>query len=151
MERQLTCLLQLGDKRIPEGPSSARALPPSTPSAPRADLVRGGKQDGPSGRDRGRRDQPARSPSMPSGKAPGSQSTSEQTPPVQSLRFRIGMPSDAGQGDRGRDSSMKDDDRDGGRKRTVSGVCCQNRCRQHQLTLHQIVIKTKQTHHPLFL
>lgn len=114
-------LRQLNDKRIPDGPSSTRALPPTTPSAPRADLARSAKPEGTAGREwGGRRDQPARSPGVSSGKGPNSQANPEPLPASQSLRLRMGL--DVGQGDRNRDSP-KDDDRDGGRKRPASGMC----------------------------
>ncbi|PIL37228.1 hypothetical protein GSI_00921 [Ganoderma sinense ZZ0214-1] len=115
---------KLGDKRIPDGPASAKALPPSTPSAPRA--MTGGESSRKDGRDRDwKRDQPLHASSGPSGGTNGSSLESSQGG---SLRSRIS----AAPGDR--DSSRglppappvasgdrkQDDDRDGGRKRTIS-------------------------------
>ncbi|KAI0832505.1 hypothetical protein BC628DRAFT_323173 [Trametes gibbosa] len=111
---------KVGDKRVPDGPASAKSLPPSTPSAPRAmtsgDSAR--KSDVPS-RDRDRdwkRDQPPLG--APSGPPNGS---SQDSGPGGSLRSRISGPAD-------RDarpppqtpSAPRDDERDGGRKRTLS-------------------------------
>nr|VWP00540.1 Palmitoyltransferase AKR1 (EC (Ankyrin repeat-containing protein AKR1) [Ganoderma boninense] len=115
---------KLGDKRIPDGPASAKALPPSTPSAPRA--MTGGDSSRKDGRDRDwKRDQPTHASSGQSGGANGSSLESSQGG---SLRSRIS----AAPGDR--DSSRglppapltasgdrkQDDDRDAGRKRTIS-------------------------------
>lgn len=115
----LTPSPQLGDKRIPDGPASAKSLPPSTPSAPRAMTSGDRKGDGP-GRDRDwKRDQPS---------SGGGQNGSSQEPgPGGSLRSRISGPADrdsrvppqAPSADR--KDGARDDDRDGARKRTLSG------------------------------
>ncbi|KAL1944225.1 hypothetical protein VTO73DRAFT_3410 [Trametes versicolor] len=109
---------KLGDKRIPDGPASAKSLPPSTPSAPRAMTSGDRKGDGP-GRDRDwKRDQPS---------SGGGQNGSSQEPgPGGSLRSRISGPADrdsrappqAPSADR--KDGARDDDRDGARKRTLS-------------------------------
>ncbi|CAL1701359.1 unnamed protein product [Somion occarium] len=132
--RALSIDTKMPEKRIPEGPASARALPPTTPSAPRAmssgDLSRGPKSDAP-GREREwrQRDQPPRSPESLMN-APTAPPSSE---PGGSLRSRISdkepsrslqpAPSSyrAENGERGKpDLGNKDDDRDGGKKRTLS-------------------------------
>ncbi|TBU49613.1 transcription factor/nuclear export subunit protein 2-domain-containing protein [Dichomitus squalens] len=111
---------KLGDKRILEGPASAKALPPSTPSAPRAMTSGDGSRK--DGRDRDwKRDQLPHAPPTANG---GLQEPSQGG----SLRSRIsaapvdrdssrGLPPNpsVSSGDR-----KQDDDRDGGRKRTVS-------------------------------
>ncbi|KAF7353062.1 THO complex subunit 2 [Mycena venus] len=85
---------KVGDKRIPEGPSSSKVLPLSTPSAPRAmsasDLSRGGKGDTGSARDRHRDNPPPQNMSAP---GPNNRPPSPQEPPFfggGSLRSRIG-------------------------------------------------------------
>ncbi|KAI9063149.1 hypothetical protein FKP32DRAFT_1651303 [Trametes sanguinea] len=116
---------KLGDKRIPEGPASAKSLPPTTPSAPRAMTAAGDsarKSD--SARDREwKRDQPPHAaPSGPSG-AGQNGAASEGG----SLRSRISGPADrdsrpppqAPSAER-KSESTRDDDRDGSRKRTLS-------------------------------
>ncbi|RPD67079.1 hypothetical protein L227DRAFT_13226 [Lentinus tigrinus ALCF2SS1-6] len=112
---------KLGEKRPPEGPASAKTLPPSTPSAPRA--MTDGSRKGDS-RDRDwKRDQPPHAPPGPSGSAQNGSEPSQGG----SLRARIGErdprslpPTPSGlPGDRRADGS-RDDDRDGGRKRTMS-------------------------------
>ncbi|TFY81790.1 hypothetical protein EWM64_g2223 [Hericium alpestre] len=123
------------EKRIPEGPASAKALPATTPSAPRAmaanEPPRMGKPEAAGGRDRSIRDaapyQPSKSPPLPpsSGMLPSPQESNGG-----SLRSRIGereaprLPQTP--------SSLRSDapvpvernrpeeDRDGGRKRTIS-------------------------------
>ncbi|KAH9899791.1 hypothetical protein C8Q73DRAFT_334410 [Cubamyces lactineus] len=122
----LTVDTKLGDKRIPEGPASAKSLPPSTPSAPRAMTAAGDsarKGDGP-GRDREwKRDQPPHAP--PTGPSSGSQNGT--VPEGGSLRSRISGPADrdarpppqAPSADRKVEAS-RDDGRDGSRKRTLS-------------------------------
>ncbi|KAI9000935.1 transcription factor/nuclear export subunit protein 2-domain-containing protein [Trametes punicea] len=120
---------KLGDKRIPEGPTSAKSLPPTTPSAPRAMTAAGDssrKGDG-AGRDREwKRDQVPHPP--PTGPSSGSQNGAA-TEPNQggSLRSRISGPADretrpppqAPSADR-RAEASREEDRDGGRKRTLS-------------------------------
>ncbi|OSD04328.1 hypothetical protein PYCCODRAFT_1444038 [Trametes coccinea BRFM310] len=116
---------KLGDKRIPEGPASAKSLPPTTPSAPRAMTAAGDsarKSD--SARDREwKRDQPPHTaPSGPSGAGQNGAASDGG-----SLRSRISGPADrdsrpppqAPSAERKSDST-RDDDRDGGRKRTLS-------------------------------
>ncbi|KAL7282472.1 hypothetical protein ACG7TL_003943 [Trametes sanguinea] len=116
---------RLGDKRIPEGPASAKSLPPTTPSAPRAMTAAGDsarKSD--SARDREwKRDQPPHTaPSGPSGAGQNGAALDGG-----SLRSRISGPADrdsrpppqAPSAERKSDST-RDDDRDGGRKRTLS-------------------------------
>lgn len=125
---------QLGDKRIPDGPSSSstKVLPLSTPSAPRAmssgDVVRG-KGDPTSGRDR-HRDHP-----NSNGPPTGSGSNNPQSYPdsgpqgLGSLRSRISnkehprsLPPQPSPANSYRpEPQRKDDDRDS-RKRTVSGM-----------------------------
>ncbi|TFK56192.1 hypothetical protein OE88DRAFT_1621965 [Heliocybe sulcata] len=118
-----------GEKRVPEGPS-AKPLPSSTPSAPRAmasgDLSRSGKPE--PIRDRDRRPSRDPAPHMPQG-APASR---HPEPAGGSLRARISdkeVSRSAGQSselpyrvetDRTRAESARDNDRDVGRKRTLS-------------------------------
>ncbi|RDX55708.1 hypothetical protein OH76DRAFT_1461168 [Lentinus brumalis] len=114
---------KLGDKRLPEGPASAKTLPPSTPSAPRAMTGGDGSRKG-DGRDRDwKRDQPSHPPSGSSGPA---QNGSEQSQGG-SLRSRIGErdprslpPTPSGQPSDRKVETPRDEERDGGRKRTMS-------------------------------
>ncbi|CDO68724.1 hypothetical protein BN946_scf184652.g51 [Trametes cinnabarina] len=117
---------KLSDKRIPEGPASAKSLPPTTPQAPRAMTAAGDSaRKGDSVRDRDwKRDQSTHAaPSGPSGG--GGQNGAG--PEGGSLRSRISGPADrdtrpppqAPSADR-KSESIRDDDRDGGRKRTLS-------------------------------
>ncbi|KAI0750889.1 transcription factor/nuclear export subunit protein 2-domain-containing protein [Daedaleopsis nitida] len=118
---------KLGDKRS-DGPPSAKTLPPSTPSAPRAMTSSGGDSSRKGDvRDRDwKRDQPPHAPSGP-GPSGGAQNGSSQEPQGGSLRSRIGerdtraLPQTptAPPGDRKSDGG-RDDDRDGSRKRTIS-------------------------------
>ncbi|KAF9468910.1 transcription factor/nuclear export subunit protein 2-domain-containing protein [Collybia nuda] len=123
---------KLGDKRIPEGPSSssAKVLPLSTPSAPRAmsssDVVRG-KGDPTSGRDR-HRDHPNSNGPPPSLGSNNSQSYQDNGPQGPgSLRSRIGdkehprslPPQPSAVNSYRLELQRKDDDRDN-RKRTAS-------------------------------
>lgn len=82
---------KFGDKRIPEGPSSTKFLPPSTPSAPRAmssgDIARS-KGEQTSGRDRHREYQAANGTSASSSVVQSHQDGTSQT--LGSLRSRIG-------------------------------------------------------------
>ena len=128
---------QLGDKRIPEGPASSKSLPPTTPSAPRAmsgggDGSRGAKQDSMAARDRdwkgGREQRP------PTGLSGSNIPVEDLTVHGSSLRSRIGdkepsrslaqisTSSRSDAADRKSDHSARDDERDGSRKRTMSGM-----------------------------
>ncbi|KZT71598.1 hypothetical protein DAEQUDRAFT_763816 [Daedalea quercina L-15889] len=137
--KNLSVDTKLGDKRIPEGPSSAsaRSLPPTTPSAPRAmasvDASRAGRPEAGSGRDRDwKRDQALHQST--SGASLGSSGPQEIPPPSGgSLRSRISdkeaprslpqAPSSfrsESANDRNAELSGRDDDRDSSRKRTIS-------------------------------
>ncbi|TCD67697.1 THO complex subunit 2 [Steccherinum ochraceum] len=123
----LTVDTNLSNKRIPDGPASAK-LPPSAPramassSSTPADIGRvGGGSKGDSNRgDRSRREAPPpRSPNVPSGPAADSGG----------LRARIGdkepppnapLGPAAQRGEPSRRQSMKDEDSDGGKKRSAS-------------------------------
>jgi len=126
---------KFGDKRIPEGPASAKSLPPTTPSAPRAmaagDNSRLPRSDSTSGRDREWKPRELSGHATPSGPA-----NAGIVPPSEgggSLRARIGekevprgpphAPSSyrsENAADRKLDISGRDDERDGSRKRTLS-------------------------------
>ncbi|OBZ76414.1 THO complex subunit 2 [Grifola frondosa] len=135
--RILSIDTKLSDKRVPDGPASAKALPPTTPSAPRAMTSGDGsrlKAEGSLGRDRdwkAQREQPPHAvPSKPAGGA--SNGPSQEPMPGGSLRQRIGdeAPRSLPQaplsyrsepmGDRKGGTSARDDERDSGRKRTLS-------------------------------
>lgn len=137
---------QLGDKRIPEGPASstARSLPPTTPSAPRA-MASGDasrlRTDSASGREREWKRDQGLHPSSSGASIGGSGPTDIPPGTGGSLRSRISdkeAPRSLPQApssyrpelgnDRNGESSGRDDDRDGSRKRTLSGElytqCC---------------------------
>lgn len=116
------------EQRLPDGPLSAtKILPPTTPSAPRAmatpDSTRSTKSDSAPGRDRHRDGPPiSSSASTPTASSP------QDSHPLGSLRSRISdskelprTPSTSGQYRSDPPSGRKDDDRDGGRKRTLAG------------------------------
>ncbi|EKM59356.1 uncharacterized protein PHACADRAFT_191704 [Phanerochaete carnosa HHB-10118-sp] len=129
--RALTIDIKAAEKRVPEGPASAsaRSLPPTTPSAPRA---MAGSAEGPKNvkpdRDWRPRDQPPRgSPTMPSAVQPGP----EVQGPGVSLRSRIADketrpipsgPRGEASSDRKQEggSSAAKDEREGSRKRASS-------------------------------
>ncbi|KAI0729395.1 transcription factor/nuclear export subunit protein 2-domain-containing protein [Fomitopsis betulina] len=130
--------LSLGDKRIPEGPASstARSLPPTTPSAPRA-MASGDasrlRTDSASGREREWKRDQGLHPSSSGASIGGSGPTDIPPGTGGSLRSRISdkeAPRSLPQApssyrpelgnDRNGESSGRDDDRDGSRKRTLS-------------------------------
>ncbi|KAL6309569.1 hypothetical protein BKA93DRAFT_272617 [Sparassis latifolia] len=130
--RSLAVDTKFGDKRIPDGPSSAKSLPPSTPSAPRAmasgDGSRNLKPDPSAPRDRDWKVTPI-GPSASLGSVSSSQDVGISGG---SLRSRIGAkeppplpqaPSSyrsEAAADRKSDLPNRDDERDGSRKRTLS-------------------------------
>lgn len=114
--RLLIIYIQSGDKRLPEGPSSSKTLPPSAPRAmSSSDTSRGPKTDSAPTRDRDWKAQRDPAPHLGGGSAPQQSQPEPTVSAGGSLRSRISVaPANSYRPD-------SDDDRDSSRKRTVSG------------------------------